>query len=251
MPITKFYTGDYIGENVSNVTSWRQGRKEDNMTWVTKTIDNSEHNGIAHVLGNGATRKRLDLNLLHGQKGGSAGVQSVGQSYGSNMLFTEFNPTFLICVNPEICRLLVKSGYSKKNIVLSNPKNIMEHPGEFHLYPHWQNRTAGALCAALACADGHKEIYLLGFDFYESALNQHIYTTMEKSYTRIENVDATNQKLEEHLLEVITTYDDVNFFRVVTNKKQSVPESFKWLKNYEQIELLTYINRTSLGGVAK
>ena len=127
----------------------------------------------------------------------------------------------------------------------------MEHPGEFHLYPHWQNRTAGALCAALACADGHKEIYLLGFDFYEPIEKQHIYPEMDKSYKRIENVDATNQKLEEHLLEVITTYDEVNFIRVVTNKKQSVPESFKWLKNYEQIELLTYINRTSLGGVAK
>lgn len=247
----KFYTRDYLGENVSNVTSWRQGRREDTMTWVPKTIDNSGHNGIAHVIGNGFTRKKMDLSLLHGQKGGSGGVQSVGQSYGSNMLFTEFNPTFLICINPEICRLIVKSGYSKKNIVLSNPKNIMEHPGEFHLYPYYKSRGAGALCAALACADGHKDVYLLGFDFYEPIEKQHIYPEMDKSYKRIENVDATNQKLEEHLLEVMTTYDEVNFIRVVTNKKQSVPESFKWLKNYEQVELLTYINRTSLGGVAK
>ena len=66
--ISKFYTRDYEGEILSENISWKQGKKSNNQIWVPKTIVQDESDiGVAHVIGNGRSRKKFDLRLLHGQ----------------------------------------------------------------------------------------------------------------------------------------------------------------------------------------
>jgi hypothetical protein len=251
--ISKFYTRDYEGEMLSENISWKQGKKSNNQIWVPKTIVQDESDvGVAHVIGNGRSRKKFDLRLLHGQHGGANGAESVGQSYGCNSLYTEFDPTFLICMHVDLCRNLEKTDYCEENIVYSNPKNISRYPGMFHLYPQIPSGFfAGPLALNLACADGHTDVYMLGFDFYE-VNDTHIYPKSTNAYGPLpESVTTLNSKIENQLTEIMTVYDDVNFFRVVQHKGLEIPENWKWLKNYNQIGYGEYVSLAQLGATAK
>ena len=103
--MNKFYTKDYTGQLISTRVSWKQSNKDINEIWVDKTVVNDKHHGVAHVLGNGSSRLKLDINvLLKGQHGGADGIQTIGQTYGCNLLYKDFNPTFLVAINPIVVK---------------------------------------------------------------------------------------------------------------------------------------------------
>ena len=253
--LSKFYTSEYEGEMVSQNISWKQGKKSNNQMWVPKTIINDENEiGVAHVIGNGASRKKFQLGFLHGQYGGFAdGIpRSVGQSYGCNALYTEFNPTFLVCTNTDVTKKIANSGYCEENIVYSNPKNMTMYPGLFHLFPHYPGPiSAGALALLLACADGHTKIFMIGFDFYENN-DTHIYPRSDNAYGKLPT-DPTNinTEWENNLCEIMTLYNEVQFYRVVDHQGLAVPESWQWLRNFEQIGYQRYHGIGNLGATVK
>ena len=216
---------------------------------LSKTIINEEHNGIAHIIGNGLSRKNFDLKLLHGQKGGEGGVSPIGQTYGCNWLFIDFTPTFLICNNKFLCAEIAASKYCEDNIVYSNQRQITKHPGHFHLYPHFKPNNAGTLAAWLACADGNKEVYLLGFDFYETGA-ENIYYKQRSCYNFVAEAEDCNAKWIKQLVNLINLYDDVSFYRVVEHKKTNMPNKLLWLDNFKQITYTEYVNLCSIGGIA-
>jgi hypothetical protein len=253
--LSKFYISEYEGEMVSQNISWKQGKKANNQIWIPKTIINDENEvGTAHVIGNGASRKKFDLGLLHGQYGGFADLipRSVGQSYGCNALYTEFNPTFLVSVNPDVTKKIAKSNYCEENIVYSNPTNMTRHPNLFHLFPLYPGPiSAGALALLLACADGHTKIFMIGFDFYIDN-DTHIYPQTDNAYGKLpEDPTSINTQWENKLCEIMTLYNQVQFYRVVAHQGLAVPESWKWLSNVEQIGYQQYHGIAHLGSVVK
>jgi len=253
MPLFKFYTADYEGERVVDTLHWRDANKEENSVWIPKTIINDDHSETAFVIGNGPSRLKYNLELLNGQHGGAGGIKSVGQSYGCNMLFKDFSPTFLICSNQEICDEIAKTNYCEDNIVYSIRKCIVKHPGLFHLYPHWQNMFAGPAAVRLACADGHKRIFMLGFDFYNES-TKHLYPEMTKSYKTIDSLDVLNDKLKIQLRNIFDLYDDVEFYHVQperANYAEHVIEEWNWCPNVKTIGMLQFINLAQLGAVHK
>jgi len=245
----KYYTADYEGEMLIEETTWKDRRKTEDKVWFAKTIINEEHNGIAHIIGNGLSRKNFDLRLLHGQKGGEGGVSPIGQTYGCNLLFIDFTPTFLICNNKFLCAEIAASKYCEDNIVYSNQRQISKHTGHFHLYPHFKPNNAGTLAAWLACADGNKEVYLLGFDFYETGA-ENIYYKQRSCYNFVAEAEDCNAKWTKQLVNLINLYDDVSFYRVVEHKKTNIPDKLLWLDNFKQITYPEYVNLCSIGGIA-
>ena len=246
----KYYTADYEGEMLIEETAWKDRRKTEKKVWVTKTILNENPVSPAYVIGNGPSRKNFNLELLHGQKGGEGGVRPVGQTYGCNLLFIEFNPTFLVCNNKFLCAEIAASKYCEDNIVYSNQRQITKHPGHFHLYPHFKPNNTGTLAAWLACADGHKEVYLLGFDFYETG-TENIYYKQLPCYDFVAVVEDCNAKWTKQLVNLINLYNDVNFYRVVEHKKINTPDELLWLNNFKQLTYLEYISKCSIGGIAR
>jgi hypothetical protein len=249
----KFYTADYEGEMVSDSLHWRDGNKDSNGVWIPKTILNDEHTKTAHIIGNGPSREKINLFLLDGQSGGEGGITSVGQSYGCNQTFEEFNPTFLFCVNTEILEQMVLTGYYEDNIVYTTRNNLLKFPGKFHLYPHWQKLYMGPAAMRMACADGHKRVYLIGFDFYFGEVH-HLYPATDTSYLPMGNTETIRSKLLKQVCNIIKLYDDVEFFHVLNtfnNKVEHQFEEFKWLPNIKPIGLFEYTNQTGLGAVAK
>jgi hypothetical protein len=248
----KFYTRDYIGETVADVTHWRQGNKKTAGTWIEKSIINDDHNGIAHVVGNGISRLKLNLEFLHGQSGGEGGPHSVGQSYGCNMLFKDFNPTFLICVNQDIINKIAETDYCENNIVYTTRKNIIKHPGKFHLYPNWQILNAGPAALRLACADGHKKIYMIGMDFYFPGIKQNVYPQDGNLYKPIENHNYANVNLLKQLCEIFQLYDDVEFYHVQDGHDPvHLFDEFNWFRNVKSIGFRQYISIAQLGAIAR
>ena len=253
MPLFKFYTDDYEGEMVTDSVGWRDANKEENNVWIPKTIINDDHSETAFVIGNGPSRLKYNLELLNGQHGGAGGIKSVGQSYGCNMLFKDFSPTFLICSNQEICDEIAKTNYCEDNIVYSIRKCIVKHPGLFHLYPHWQNMFAGPAAVRLACADGHKRIFMLGFDFYNES-TQHLYPEMKRSYKEITDTVGRNSVLAKQLKSIFDTYDDVEFYHVQpehANFSENLIDEWNWCHNLKTIGKLQFINLAQLGAVHK
>ena len=250
---SKFYTEDYEGEMISVATSWREKNDPSKMTWVEKTIVNEGHGKVAHVIGNSSSRKDFNLEFLNGQTGGSQGVHSVGQSYGCNSLYKDFEPTFLVCVNRDICEDIVADGYAEDNIVYSNVSNILRYPNSFHLYPQAFSSNAGNLATNLACADGHKTVYLVSMDGYQTN-SDNIYSEYYKDKL---GQEITQQQCEthtvnfhQHLIETMKVYDDVQFYMVV-NDLGLVTDDFKWCRNFNEVTYRDYINLASLGAIAR
>ena len=246
MPQGKFYTKDYTGETISQNTSWKNRNSPDSMIWVEKTIFNDDHDSIAHVIGHSTSRDNFDLNLLNGQTGGKDGVRSVGQTYGCNLLYKDFTPDFLICTNKTICSEIADDGYGKENIVFSNVKNILQHEGHFHLYPHFTPNNAGTLALKLACADGHKKIFLVGMTTY-NAPNDNMYYGKHDAYKEV-NVDGANGKFIQDCAKLFLLYDDVEFYYVCKDLGL-MPEAYNWIPNIKEITKIQYYNLASLGAV--
>jgi len=243
----RFYTADYTGEMVSANTSWKTRNDPDSMTWIEKTILNDEHDGVAHVIGNSKSRDKFDLRLLKGQVGGAQGVRSVGQSYGCNLIYKDFNPTFLIATNKDICADIAASGYGEDNIVYSNVKNILAHPGSFHLYPNMFTASIGSLALRLACADGHKQVFMVGMTRYGEE-DDNIYIGKHDAYCKI-NLESANIKLVQDACKIFLTYSDVQFYYVAKDLGL-MPEEYNWIPNVKEITYIQYYNLAQLGAIA-
>lgn len=105
----------------------------------------------------------------------------------------------------------------------------------------------------MACADGHKRVYLIGFDFYFGEVH-HLYPATDTSYLPMGNTETIRSKLLKQVCNIIKLYDDVEFFHVLNtfnNKVEHQFEEFKWLPNIKPIGLFEYTNQTGLGAVAK
>jgi hypothetical protein len=247
-----FYTKDYDGEIVVTSSSWRDAHKEENRVWTPKSIINDPDNPTAHIIGNGPSRKKFDLRLLHGQTAGEEGIRSVGQSYGCNLLYRDFTPTFLFAFDKAVVADIAKTDYGVDNIVYSSAKNIMKYPNQFHLYPYHYNAMVGNLACHLACADGHERVFLLGFDWYADG-TENIYYDTHQRYTAIpeENVEGVNNKLTYTLDRLVAMYPEVMFYRVADTDAGAYPEAFDWHSNWEQITYRTYYSMASLGATHK
>lgn len=113
------------------------------------------HNNIAFVLGNGRSRLNVDATAL----------KSVGIVYGCNALYREMDPHFLIAVDVKMVNEIVAAGYHKTNQVWTNPNrgvDTKEHLNFFNPHKGW---SSGPTALWLACNQGHKEVYILGFDY--------------------------------------------------------------------------------------
>ena len=107
----------------------------------------------AFILGNGNSRLRVDLTKL----------PPLGTTYGCNWLCKDFVPDCLVATDRPIADSIQQSGYAQK-YRFHTRKPIVELGGK-HLNNQFKGYSSGPNAAALACIDGHSDIYLIGMDF--------------------------------------------------------------------------------------
>lgn len=233
--ITKQYRSSYAGEAVitelvRDKQNWKL--KEE---FIKNQVANNQLSNQAVIIGNGTSRLSNDLlPNFKNHRGGLLGSRRL-QTYGCNALYRDFTPDFLVCTGKEMAKELANSGYCDNHIVYSSAATIMENPGKFYLTPQNPSWNAGAIAAYLACFDGHKKVYLYGFDGQEPAEPINNVYTGSNAYPKATQVvsDAVWGAMLGHIMSV---YDDVEFVKVSFSGNTNVPAEWKDKLNFRQID---------------
>ena len=146
------------GETVIVKTIIRKGQRIQETQFYEDRVK-ARPRGNAYIIGNGPSRKDFDLNLL----------KDSGQTYGCNALYRDFLPDYIFSVDTKITTEMCENKVGMKTIHYAPALEVNRKysKGMLHLIPnnpHWISGNAAFWTAAV---HGHKNIFLIGFDFRE------------------------------------------------------------------------------------
>lgn len=243
LKLNKRYRRTYTGEDIVVERTLDKGIWQDTTEHVPNAVINSQISNQAVVLGNGLSRLEMDLRPIKNHRGGLLGSRAL-QTYGCNALYRDFTPDFLVASGNEIVNEIASTNYTKDNIVYTNSIHLLEHPSKFYLIPHDPYADAGTTAAYIACFDGHKNIYLLGFDGQDPApYNNNLYAGTNAYDSKTTQIDDT--KWKANMRQLMSVYNDVDF-ALVFKYTRPVPNAWKDLPNVRSINHRTFILEVDL-----
>ena len=110
---------------------------------------------IAFVLGNGTSRKSINLENL----------KSKGTVYGCNAIYREFEPDYLIAVDTKMILEINKSGFQHNHQVWTNKNKAYAQFTGFNYFNPSKGWSSGPTALNLASDHNNNELYILGFDY--------------------------------------------------------------------------------------
>jgi hypothetical protein len=244
LKLNKLYRRSYIGENIVVERNYTNGIWQDTTEMVPNAVTNSQISNRAVVLGNGPSRLDFDLRLIKNHKGGLLGSNAL-QSYGCNALYRDFTPDFLVATGNEIVKELSTSNYIKDNIVYTTSIHMLEYPHKFYLIPFNSYTDAGTTAAYIAAFDGHRRVYMMGFDGQDSpGFNYNVYAGT-RGYQDLRDTvsDARWIKDRKTLFDV---YNETEFIRVTKKGKEPVPEAWKYCPNFRTVNQNQFVQEVDL-----
>jgi hypothetical protein len=150
----------YEGETVNTHLIIRKGKKIQETAFYKDRVK-AVPRGNAYCIGNGPSRNEFDLSRL----------TATGQTYGCNALYRDFIPDYIFSIDSPITLEMVNEKVYEKCIHYTPSLQVNRYPkgGPSHLHlipnnPHW---ICGNQALWTAGVHGHKNIYLLGYDFQE------------------------------------------------------------------------------------
>ena len=243
LKVAKSYRKDYTGEDII------VERKKEGTHWyetvetVPNAVTNNQISNRAVVIGNSPTRLEFNLQNLK-KSSGLLGADTL-QTYGCNALYRDFTPDFLVASGNDVVKEIAGSEYVKNNIVYTNALHLLEYPNKFYLIPYNPYADAGTTAAYIAAFDGHKKIYLLGFDEQDSEnYNFNVYASTN-GYDTIDS-EISSDKWVTNRVELFNLYDDVDFIWATPYGRSTVPESHKSCVNFRQISYRDFVLETDL-----
>ena len=243
--LKQLYRSNYAGENIVTQLNLASGEWNPTTEFVPNAVTNTYTTNQAVAIGNGESRAGFDLNYIANHQGGLLGANKL-QSYGCNALYRDFTPDFLIATGSVIVDEIANSGYTANNIVYSTADVVLKYPGKFYLIPQNVQFDAGAIAAYMACFDGHKKVFLLGYDHYdmESGINN-----VYKDTNGYPSGDATDngEFYAVSLRDVVSTYSDVEFVRVMPHDTHWIHSRLTPLPNFRQINYRDFVVEADVG----
>ena len=161
--IREQYRSDYEGEFVITESKWSAGKKTQNREWVENPVNNQHISGRAACIASDVDKERFDYTRLQRHKGGLLGSKKL-QTYGTGSITKEMRLDFAVEINKPILQDILARAYSTDNIVYTTTRNCLVNPGEFYLIPYNTLMAMEALILWLAAFDGHKEIFMIGYN---------------------------------------------------------------------------------------
>ena len=162
-PIKPIEWKPYTGETVNTNLVIRGGKKYQETAYYKDKV-NAVPKGNAYIIGNGPSRKEFDLNSL----------KATGQTYGCNALYRDFIPDYIFSVDTKMTVQMLKDKVYEKCIHYAPALEVNRPHGKDKLHltpnnPHW---ISGNQAFWTAAVHGHKNIYLIGFDFRQYGKGQ-------------------------------------------------------------------------------
>jgi len=148
----------YKGEEIIVNTIIRNGKRIHEKEFYEDKVQ-AVPRGNAYCIGNGPSRKGFDLNRL----------KPHGQTYGCNALYRDFMPDFIFSVDAKMTAQMCLDKVGRKTIhyAPSLEVNRRHAKGMIHLIPNNPHWISGNQAFWTAGVHGHKNIYLIGYDFRE------------------------------------------------------------------------------------
>ena len=157
-PISEIKWKPYNGEIVNTNLVIRKGKKIQETAFFKDRVK-AVPRGNAYCIGNGPSRLGFDLNKL----------KATGQTYGCNALYRDFMPDFIFSVDTNMSMKMVEDEVGLKTVHYAPAlqANRKESKGMIHLIPNNPNWISGNAAFWTAAVHGHRNIYLIGYDFRE------------------------------------------------------------------------------------
>jgi len=189
----------------------------------------------AFVLGNGRSRLKADLKKL----------KKKGTIYGCNALYREFEPDFLIAVDPKMVIEICESKYQLTHEVWTNPNSRYQNLENLKFFKNPRGWSSGPTAMLKACLDVHKEIYILGFDYYgvENKFFNNVYADTPNYKKSTDSATYYGNWLRQ-TENIMKEYKDNYFYRVVGPETQVISE-WAQINNLKQITYEEMYNRIS------
>jgi len=201
---------------------------------------------IAFVLGNGESRKGIDIDDL----------KERGTVFACNGVYRTHRPDFLVAVDPKMILEIAESDYPVHNKVWSNFNNqynknqkIMDHINWLQPSLGW---SSGPTALKLACDQGHKEIYILGFDYQGHAEgNKNNRFRFNNVFKDTRNYKKSNDEATfygnwmNQTKRCLQDYKDIKFHRVVP-AGWFTPKDLTWADNMKHTSTEEFLAKFEL-----
>ena len=180
----------------------------------------------AFILGNGKSRLSVDLTKL----------SPLGYTYGCNWLCKTFTPDCLVATDRPIADSIQQSGYAQKHRFHTR-KPIVDLGGK-HLSNEYKGFSSGPNAAALACIDGHSDIYLIGMDLgTTNAMFNNVYVDTQFYKKELDPPTYAGNWINQ-LVKLTEDYPNRQFYRV-----EGVESAF--VKQFGKIDNMKIISMQS------
>jgi hypothetical protein len=244
LKIGKQLRSNYSGEKIVTDRNHTNGIWQDTVEHVPNAVTNNQISNRAVVLGNGPSRLSFDLKFLD-KFSGLLGADTV-QTYGCNALYRDYTPDFLVAGgNPTLIKEIAESQYVLNNIVYVHAIDLLAYPNKFYLIPHDPYTDAGTTALYLAAFDGHKKIFMLGFDGQDTpGYNYNVYADTngyDSKRSLVLEDKWTNDKKA-----IFDTYNDVEFILVTEFGESRFPDAWNYSTNFRHISHTQFTNEADL-----
>ena len=185
----------------------------------------------AFVLGNGVSRKGLDL----------AHIQQYGPIYGCNALFREFIPNVLVSTDKPIAMHIESLGYPKQNKFYT--RKPTPESGSLPIPKPYYGFSSGPVAVALAAQEQHRRIYMLGFDLGPADNNKfnNLYAGTE-FYKPVGSNPTYTGNWVKQLKHICQEFPETRFIRVCGNTTARLPD-LDSIKNLDHLSLERFTER--------
>jgi hypothetical protein len=185
----------------------------------------------AFVLGNGVSRLKVNCEAL----------TEFGKIYGCNALYRELVPDVLVATDRPIATEIQNSGYAKKNVFYT--RRPIQDLGAKRVPEPYFGYSSGPIATAIAAQDGHRRIYMLGFDMgpLENQGFNNIYAGTE-FYKPANALPTFTGNWVKQLIRICGDFANVQFVRVCGTTTARIPE-LETIKNMQHLAMDTFLDR--------
>jgi hypothetical protein len=201
---------------------------------------------IAFVLGNGESRKGIDINDL----------KQRGTVFACNGVYRTHQPDWLVAVDPKMMLEIAETDYVVNNKVYSNYNAQYQKHQKLLDHVTWSKPSlgwsSGPTALRLALEKGFKEIYILGFDYQGHLESQ------KNNRFRFNNVfkDTRNYKKSNdeatfygnwmnQTKRCLNDYKDAKFHRVIP-KGWFKPKDIEFSENLKHVTIDEFLSQFGL-----
>ena len=187
--------------------------------------------GPAFVLGNGISRKDVDLAVL----------KTCGRVYGCNAIYKEFEPDVLISTDAPISLRIQQDGYSQTHIHYT--RKPLPDTGARRIAQDYFGYSSGPIAVGQAALDGHRTIYLIGFDMGPTQTGKfnNVYADTE-FYKKSSSNPTYTGNWERQMQRVMKDFPKCGFFRVQGKTTANLP-SLQGITNLVHMPMADFQNR--------